>query len=100
MLYFNVCDMMISNASGNRIMRVTSAIKDAGLLGKLPKMPFYAKSYPIDPVSYNALGRLTHDGTRGIDTLRYAYGLAQPIEVRFANGSRMVKAFRADGTKV
>ena len=85
---------------GNRIMRVTSAVKDAGLLGKLPKMPFYAKSYPIDPVHYDAVGRLTSDDTRGIDTLKYVYGLARPSEVRFANGSRMINAFRADGTKV
>ncbi len=85
---------------GNRIMRLTSAIKDTDYLGKLPKIPFYYGSIPPDPVRYDAVGRLTRDDTRGIDTLKYVYGLARPSEVRFANGSRMVNAFRADGTKV
>ena len=54
----------------------------------------------ISNASGNRIMRLTRDDTRGIDTLKYAYGLARPIEVRFANGSRMINAFRADGTKI
>ena len=86
--------------NGNQIMRVTSAIKDADYLGKLPKMPFYHGSIPLDPVRYDAVGRLIRDDTRGIDTLRYVYGLAQPLEVKFANKNRMINIFRADGTKI
>ena len=70
MLDFNVCDTMISNASGNRIMRLTSAIKDAGYLGKLSKMPFYAKSYPIDPVRYDA-GYVLYDPKTSAGEYRY-----------------------------